>query len=179
VALRVHLEIGRRHLLTEDVVRFATVTVLADHGVAASRLGAERTVPGVGRIDLVVDPPHGAAVEFKFPREPSETNAADTQAFGETLRDLYRLARLEVAEAWAVQLLRPALYRYLSRRSELAWTASPGTTLLLPAGLRDRLPASARGILPPWATDEVSAECVVAERLGEDLLVAYQVAPAG
>jgi hypothetical protein len=56
-ALRVHVEAGRRHLLTEDVVRFATVTVLADHGVTADRLAAERTVAGVGRVDLLVDHP--------------------------------------------------------------------------------------------------------------------------
>jgi hypothetical protein len=30
VALEVHVRAGRRHLLTEDVVRFATVTVLAE-----------------------------------------------------------------------------------------------------------------------------------------------------
>ncbi len=178
VALRVHVEVGRRHLLTEDVVRFATVAVLADHGVSADRLAAERTVAGIGRVDLMVDPPAGAAVEFKFPREASEKNAADTDAFGETLRDFYRLARLDVGEAWAVQVLRPAFVRYLRARSEVRWTAAPGETLVLPAGLSAVLPASARAQLSEWATDEVRARCELAEALGDDLLVAYRVARA-
>lgn len=179
VALEVHVRAGRRHLLTEDVVRFATVTVLAEHGIEADRLVAERTVPGVGRVDLLVDPPRGAAIEFKFPREPSETNAADTMAFGELLRDFYRLARLEVATAWAVQLLRPAFRRYLTRRSELHWTDAPGSTLVLPPGLRDSVPASARAGLPEWANGEVRAVCHSAAELDDDLLVVFRVASLG
>jgi hypothetical protein len=68
-------------------------------------------------------------------------SAADTVAFGELLRDFYRLSRVEVAEAWAVQLLRPAFRRHLKHRLELGWTDSPGTTLVLPPGLRDAVPA--------------------------------------
>lgn len=70
VALDVHIRAGRRHLLAEDVVRFATVAVLAEYGITADRLAAESTVAGVGRVDLLVDPPNGAAIEFKFPSEP-------------------------------------------------------------------------------------------------------------
>lgn len=179
VSLDVHVGAGRRHLLTEDVVRFATVAVLADHHVVAERLVAERTVDGIGRVDLIVDAPHGAAVEFKFPREPAQTNAADTMAFGELLRDFYRLGRLEVADRWAVQLLRPSFRRYLARRSELAWTDERGTRLVLPAGLRDSLPVSAKRCLPEWALDEVHAECVTARRLGDDRLVVYRVERSG
>jgi hypothetical protein len=179
VALDVHIRAGRRHLLTEDVVRFATVTILAEHGVTADRLETEHNVVGVGRIDLLVDPPKGAAIEFKFPREPSEMNAADTMAFGELLRDFYRLSRLEVADAWAVQLLRPAFRRYLGRRGELAWTDEPGTTLVLPGGLRVAVPTSARSSLPEWAQDEVNAECKFASKVGEDLLVVFNVSGVG
>lgn len=175
VALRVHVELGRRHLLTEDVVRFAVVAVLADHGVAADRLGAERTVADVGRVDLFVDAPSGSAIEFKFPREPSEKNAADTMAFGEMLRDFYRLARLPVADAWAVQLLRPAFVRYFSRRTELRWTAEWADTLVLPQGLPAALPTSARVCLPAWAQGEVRARCEYRQLLGDDLLVVYRV----
>jgi hypothetical protein len=177
VALEVHVRAGRRHLLTEDVVRFATVTVLAENGVTADRLAAERTVAGVGRVDLLVDPPTGAGVEFKFPREPSEMNAADTMAFGEILRDFYRLARLDVADAWAVQMLRPALRRYLARRQELVWVESPGGAVILPAALRETVPMSARAALPEWAVGEVRAECRAATELGEDLLVVFRVTP--
>jgi hypothetical protein len=76
----------------------------------------------------------------------------------------------------ALQLLRPALRRYLARRSELAWTDAPGTTLILPAGLRDAVAASARTGLPQWAQGEVRANCHVATALGDDLLVVYRVA---
>lgn len=174
-ALRAHHQVGRRHLLTEDVVRFATITVLAEHGVDASRLAAEVNIAGVGFIDLFVDRPDGVAIEFKFPREPSEKNAADTMAFGELLRDFYRLARLDVTEAWAVQLIRPKFAQYLTKRSELAWTATAGAILELPAGLRELLPASAKEKVPAWATDTVTATCVLAERVGDDVLAAYKV----
>jgi len=68
------------------------------------------------------------------------------------------------------------LRRYLARRSELAWTDVPGTTLILPAGLRDAVAASARTGLPQWAQGEVRANCHVATALGDDLLVVYRVA---
>lgn len=62
VALDVHVQAGRRHLLIEDVVRFATVAVLADQGVMAGRLAADRTMAPIGRIDLLIDPPSGTAM---------------------------------------------------------------------------------------------------------------------
>lgn len=175
-ALRVHLAAGRRHLLTEDVVRFATVTVLADHGVSADRLAAERTIPGVGRIDLLVDVPGGAAVEFKFPREPNELNAPYTMTYGELLKDFYRLAAIEVDEAWAVQLLRPAFARYLARRREVHWTMTPGHTLRLPEDLAASLPQTARRAFTGVSgSREARAECAVVEPLGDDVLVACRV----
>jgi hypothetical protein len=44
------------------------------------------------RVDLVVGRPPVTVIEFKFPREPNEQNAAWTMALGEVLKDLYRLA---------------------------------------------------------------------------------------
>jgi hypothetical protein len=96
-------------------------------------------------------------------------------AFGELLKDFYRLAALDVSEAWAVQLLRPSFARYLARRSELRWTTSPGGTLVLPAGLAESLPATARRSLGVVPETEIRAGCVFEEHLGEDLLVAYQI----
>lgn len=175
-ALTVHLGAGRRHLLTEDVVRFATVVALTEQGVDAKRIAVEQPIAGVGRVDLVVDPPRGSVVEFKFPREPNETNAAYTMTFGEILRDLYRLAHVDTGGGWAVQFLRPKFLGYLQRRSEVAWTCTPGETLVLPAGLIHRLPKSARASIPEWATGEVRAHCHTAHKIEQDLLVIYRVA---
>jgi hypothetical protein len=36
----------RRHLLNEDVLRFAAVILLEEHGVPASRIAVETPVPG-------------------------------------------------------------------------------------------------------------------------------------
>lgn len=47
------------------------------------------------RIDLVVlSEPETAFLEFKFPREPNEQNAAWTMALGSVLHDFYRLAAI-------------------------------------------------------------------------------------
>ena len=86
-SLRLRSPAERRHLLTEDVVQFATVTVLAEQGLPADRLAAERTIAGIGRVELLVDPPGGAAIEFKFSREPSVMNTADTMAFDKQSKD--------------------------------------------------------------------------------------------
>jgi hypothetical protein len=48
----------------------------------------------IDAVDLVVSEPELAAIEFKYPREPRETNAAWTQHLGEALKDFYRLARM-------------------------------------------------------------------------------------
>lgn len=170
-----HVTAGRRHLLTEDVVRFTTVLVLADRNVTADRLSVERTLPGVGRIDLIVDTPADVAVEFKFPREPKETNAASTMTFGELLKDFYRVAMLGPAQGWVVQLYRPSLARYLAARTELEWTVEPGSTLALPAGLSDRLPATAQRALGPVAAGPVRARCEVAAPVGDEVLAAYRI----
>ena len=84
-------------------------------------------------------------------------SAADTVAFGELLRDFYRLCPLEVAEAWAVQLLRPAFRRHLEHRLELGWTDSPGTTLVLAPWSPGRRPGVARRARRQWARGEVRA----------------------
>ena len=45
-----------------SVLRFAAVTALSDQGVAADRIAIEKAAPNVGRIDLVIDWPKGAAM---------------------------------------------------------------------------------------------------------------------
>lgn len=106
---------GLDRLLTEDVVRFSTVRALVAAGVHPSRLTPEWRTDHLGRgaVDLVVGQPPSAAIEFKYPREPVETNAAWTHQLGEMLKDIYRLAALptEIKERWAVQVVSNRLPR--------------------------------------------------------------------
>ena len=72
-----HRAAGLQALLTEDVLRFAVVHELVKVGIAPNDIEAEWRRPGVpDAVDLVVTRPTRSAIEFKFPREPRETNAA-------------------------------------------------------------------------------------------------------
>lgn len=76
-------------------MRFAAAVALVDAGADAAGLSVEAPHPVLkgSRVDLVVAHPEGGAlVEFKFPREPDENNAAWTMTLGEVLKDFYRLA---------------------------------------------------------------------------------------
>jgi len=124
--LAVERAAGRGHLLTEDVVRYQTVLAFGDLGVAPGRLVAEYLSPHLrgGKIDLIVDPPSGAAIEFKFPRDSPTGTSADTMTLGELLKDVIRIPRLAAEAAWIVQVLNPRLARYLRdacTRLTLAW----------------------------------------------------------
>jgi hypothetical protein len=92
--LREHRRRGLAGLLTEDAVRFAAARALVEAGVDSAGIGVEWPHPVLkgSRVDLVVGRPPVAVIEFKFPREPNEQNAAWTMALGEVLKDLYRLA---------------------------------------------------------------------------------------
>lgn len=177
-----HLERGRGHLLTEDVVRFALVDVLAKNGVDAQRIAFEHRVPGMGAIDLVVDPAAGeptrmsAAVEIKFPRDPRERNSADTMTVGELLNDFYRLARLEAAERWALQVIGARLARHLTARRDVRWTLCEGQDLCLPTGVLTGLPATARRAVV-GSVDElaVTASCVTVHVVGDLTFAAYSI----
>lgn len=68
---------GFGHLVTEDILRFATSKALVLRGVPGERIHNEWRGPGVtDAVDLVVEKEPRAAIEFKHPREPRETNAA-------------------------------------------------------------------------------------------------------
>ena len=92
--LRAYRADGFGAILTEDVLRFATARSLATVGCQARSLRVERPHPCLpgSRIDLVVENPPAAVIEFKYPREPNEKNAAWTMVLGEVLKDVYRLA---------------------------------------------------------------------------------------
>lgn len=151
-----HLEAGRGHLLTEDVMRFATVLELEKRGIEPTRMRPEFPVPMVGgKIDLVVDDPPAAAIEFKFPRDSRTGISPDTMTLGELLKDFYRLAYLEIPERWVVQMLNDRMRRFLSRRPELDWVWNQGETSVFPADLIKRLPSTAQRVFSTcsWLSD--------------------------
>jgi hypothetical protein len=86
---------GMAGLLTEDTVRFAAARAFVAGGADPAGLNVEWPHPVLtgSRIDLTAGgrPPR-ALIEFKYPREPNEKNAAWTMTLGEVLKDFYRLA---------------------------------------------------------------------------------------
>lgn len=175
-AMAVHLQAGREHLLTEDVLRFSLARALEDAGVDPGRLQVEHRVADIGAIDLVIDTPPATAIEIKYPRDPEGSGAGDTMIHGELLADFYRLGRLAPTQGWAVQLLHKRLRRYLARRSEVWWTWEPGENLMLGPDVVTALPHTARELLPSWAGQlNVQVTCDTAHHLNSLVLVAYRV----
>lgn len=174
--MREHLQAGRAHLLTEDVLRFALARALEDTGVDVDRLHVEQRVTDIGALDLTIDMPPTTAVELKYPRDPKRSGAADTMTHGELLADFYRLGRLGITDAWTLQLLDERLRGYLARREEVRWTWTPGETFVLDQDCLRALPETAQRALPTWAHEfTIHAECRTAYKLEAMILAAYQV----
>lgn len=118
--LRTHRATGLAGLLTEDTLRFAVARALVDAGADPTSMRIEWPHPTLtgSRIDLVVglnSPADRAVIELKYPREPSEVNAAWTMTLGEVLKDRYRLALTPgEADRLFVYLESPRLRRYMS-----------------------------------------------------------------
>ena len=167
---------GRRHLLTEDFVRHATVVALDEHDVDASRLEYEWRPPDRNNVqyDLVVDTPPSAIIEFKFPRAPRAGNRPYTQVVGPLLADFYKLYDASANERFAVLVLEADLVRHLEGRSEFEWRI--GRSLTLPLGLPNRLPQTAGGQLRSWSeTGPVQASCSFVAAAGDLTIVSYAV----
>lgn len=178
---------GLQALLTEDVLRFAVVRELVKVGVAPKDIEAEWRRPGVpDAVDLVIIQPARSAIEFKFPREPRETNAAWTQHLGEVLKDIYRLAHMpaDFSDRWCVQLLSNRMIKYLdgvADRHGVRFGLRRGDTTLLEPGQVRALPSTAVKALARWQDDavRVRAQCQVVHPIGSDLrLVVHAVEPA-
>ncbi len=173
---------GLQDLLTEDVVRFAALRILVAAGANPAQLRTEwRAAPSVA-VDMAVGQPVTSAVEFKFPREPVETNAAWTQHLGELLKDFYRLAQLpaQVTDRWCVQVISERMRRYLDGIADrygvrLAMVA--GETTVLEPQVHQVLPATAARLLAPWADGfAVTARCTDVLTAGTGLrLVVHHV----
>ena len=160
-----HDSAGLQAFLTEDVVRFATVRALARGGVSPAELHTEWRAAGPA-IDLAVGEPVHTAVEFKFPREPHEKNAAWTQHLGELLKDFFRLAHLpaSVGDRWCVQVVSERLRRYLDgveTNHGLRLGMSAGDVTFIGPDVHRVLPRTASDRLAPWSehAGAVTARC--------------------
>jgi hypothetical protein len=181
-----HVSSGLTHLLTEDVLRFAVIQELVEHGVPPLDIEQEWRRPGVtDSVDLVLKRLPPAAIEFKFPREPRETNAAWTQHLGEALKDFFRVATMpaEFGDRWCVQLWSTRVVRYFDGAADrygFRWGNRPGDRTVFDPDAMRTLPATALGRLARWssALPEIRATCTSVCDVGADMrLYAFAVNP--
>ncbi len=170
---------GMAHLVTEDVVRFATIQVLARSHVNPAILRVEYPHPVIrhSKIDLTVGLPPSNVIEFKYPREPNEKNAAWTMTLGEILKDFYRLAIIEGQVRRQVILVTTGrLRRFLESSAKRHYLVmSPERVELVPDTIA-ALPASASSILTSLYSHHVMATGTT-YAIDDDLrLTAYLVA---
>lgn len=171
-----HVEAGREHLLTEDVLRFATVAAIEEQGISPSHLTLEYLLPDRGKIDLVVGTPPTTAIEFKYPRDSRTGTSPDTMTTGEMLKDFYRLGdHPEIPDRWAVLLVNDRLRRHLERRTDCRWTFDEGSLLRFDPDGHKLLPATAGAQLSRWASSTVEARCESAHQLRGLRLAAFRI----
>jgi hypothetical protein len=167
-------------ILTEDTVRFATARAAADAGVDPASMRVELPHPAIAgaRIDLAIGEPPAVLVEFKYPREPAEKNAAWTMTLGEVLKDFYRLAAYpgEVSRMFVFAESR-RLRRYMLGAAERYGIDIDRPAVLLRADAVAALPTTARDIIASLSVGPVAAERVALTEVDEDLrLSIYRVA---
>lgn len=165
--LRVHRSRGLGALLTEDTVRFAAIRAIVEAGGAAADLRVEAAHPSVkgARIDLTAggNPPT-VVIEFKYPREPREKNAAWTMVRGEVLKDFYRLAAYPGdVDRLFVYAESSRLRRYMTRATTKDGLDIHSPTVTILPSQAARLPSTALQIIGT----ELSASHVTAHRLAE------------
>jgi hypothetical protein len=160
-----------------------TILTLIEHGVSAGDLMVEyQPVELVGgKLDLVVDPPDGAVIEFKYPRDSRTGFSPDTMTLGELLRDFRRVASVPAREHWVVQALNPRLQRYLinlEHRHRLRWPLVCGQTFEIQPSIVAGLPGTAtKAIGLVTMAQPATGRCVSAQPIDNALsLFAYQIA---
>jgi hypothetical protein len=171
---------GVGHLLTEDVVRFVAARALVNAGAEPASLRLEQPHPTLrgSRIDLVVG--NDFVVEFKYPREPKEQNAAWTMALGEVLKDFYRLAVLPGdAHRLFVLVESNRLRDYIARSADRYGMHLDVDHVELHPDAARTLPATASAIIgSALAEHRITAHRSAALDIDADLrLLAYQVDP--
>lgn len=102
--MKAYMDDGFGHLLTEDVLRFEVVKLVASRFGPAD-LETEVRIPDVGVIDLAMHGDRSVAIEFKYPRDPGSSASADTMTLGELLKDVYKVALSGFDQGLVVQLL--------------------------------------------------------------------------
>lgn len=180
--IRDHRRRGFGPLITEDVIRFATVKSLSMHGTDPASISTEWPHPRLkgSRIDLVVGKPPVALIEFKYPREPNEVNAAWTMALGEVLKDLYRLASFPGAvDRLFVYVETSRLRRYMAGAAQRYGLNLDTQHVVLHPDDAKRLPTTAAQIIgTDLATHHVTAERTTLIDIDDDLrLAVYHVDP--
>lgn len=163
--LRAYRTAGLTGLMTEDTVRFATAQALADAGTPPEQMHVEGPHPVLrgSRVDLALGlQTPTALLEFKFPREPNELNAAWTMVLGEVLKDFYRLASCPgEMDRLFVHVETPRLRRYMAGAAgRYGLDLDVEHVALRPADAA-RLPSTAAQIVGA----ELAAHHVVAQRL--------------
>lgn len=179
-----HRQQGLAGLLTEDTVRFAAVKALADAGVSPGDMMSEWPHPVLkgSRIDLVIGRPPAALIEFKYPREPEEKNAAWTMALGEILKDLYRLASFPgTASRLFVYVETTRLHRYMAGAAQKYGLDLNTQHVVLRPSDAARLPGTAARIIgTDLAAHHVTAQRTALLNIDNDLkLAVYSVEPLG
>ncbi|MGH3862456.1 hypothetical protein [Actinokineospora sp.] len=163
--LRAYRHQGLSRLLTEDSVRFATARALVRGGEDPGGLRVEWPHPALAgaRIDLVAGGrPPAALIEFKFPREPNEQNAAWTMALGEVLKDLYRLAAYpDVADRLFVYVESTRLRTYMAGAARRYGLDLDTDEVALHPADAARLPTTAAKIIGA----DLAAHHVIARRI--------------
>jgi hypothetical protein len=182
--LRTHRRRGLGRLLTEDTVRFASARALVDAGVDPAALHVEWPHPVLkgSRVDLVADGHPPALIEFKFPREPNEQNAAWTMALGEVLKDFYRLAAFPgAAERLFVYVETTRLRRYMAGAAQRYGMAIDAEQVVLSPVDAARLPTTASRIIgAELAAHHVQAWRTLLLDVDDGLrLAVYEVDPLG
>lgn len=178
-----HRQAGLERLLTEDVVRFAAARALVAQGCDATQLRLEWPHPALrgSRVDLVVGSPPTGLIEFKYPREPNEQNAAWTMTLGEVLKDLYRLAVLPDGDRVFVFVETARLYRYMTgAATRFGLSLDSDDVALEPAAARTLPPTAAQIIGPELLARRVTAKRLCVMPVGDALrLSVYLVDAAG
>lgn len=178
--LREHRRSGLGRVLTEDVVRFATARALVRAGADPAGLRVEWPHPVLrgSRVDLAVggDPP-AALVEFKFPREPNEKNAAWTMMLGEVLKDFYRLAVYQgKADRLFVYVESARLRSYMAGAAERYGLDLDADEVALQPANAERLPnTAARTVGAELAAHHVTARRLALAHIDELRLAVYVV----